>query len=323
LSIIAKSPVSKGLEALMKTANFDRKKKKFDEEFAAFQVAPRLNAAGRLCSAQLAAELLISNDDNRIKELATYIDNLNTSRKKLQDELVQQVIKRVKETENEPAFVVEGDNWNKGIIGIAAGRIADQFHRPVVLLAKKDAMGNDSVFVGSARSVPGFNLHEALEQCSDLFSAFGGHSAAAGLTIESKNIPEFRERFCSIVGSRIPEEEREGELFIDGEFPIGCFTMKTVKEIAEMSPFGSGNPRPVFAAKNIMLGNIRIMGATGNHFSADVIQGKETLRGVAFNRKHWLDEMKPLDAPMDIAFNLTISDFNGKPELHILDWQRQ
>jgi len=322
LALLSKAPVSKGIEALLETAKFNREKKKLDEEFVAYQIAPRLNAVGRLGLAQLAAEILISNDDRRIKDLAVEFDKLNTSRKKLQNELVHQITQQVKEVEDEPAFVIEGIGWHRGIIGIAAGRIAEQFYKPVVVFSR-DAMGNESVSVGSARSVTGFNLYEALERCSDLFVRFGGHSAAAGVTIENKNIAEFRERLCDIARREIPEEERVGELFIDGEFPISCFTAKAVHEISDMAPFGSGNPRPVFAARNVSLDNVRMIGMDGSHFSAEFVQGKARIRGVAFNRKHWIEEMQPLDTPLDIAFTVTINDFNGRPELHLLDWQRQ
>ncbi|MDR2757373.1 MAG: single-stranded-DNA-specific exonuclease RecJ [Planctomycetaceae bacterium] len=311
-----------GLKQLFAVAKYVEGKTRLDSEYAAFQLAPRLNAAGRLGQAGLAVELLIGNDPKRAAELAKEIDELNESRKILEKRIAKEAEQQILEqfdSVNDPAFVLAGD-WHRGVIGIVAGRLVDQFHRPVILLGK-DKMGNVPA-VGSARSVSGFNLYTALESCRQFLIRFGGHEAAAGLTIDEREIDAFRTAFCKIVAERITKEERIAELLIDGFFPLGAFTRSTVKQILLLAPFGSANPRPIFAAEKVLVQNAKTMGKDNSHFAAEFHQNNVTLRGVAFNRKNWFDEMQPFDKPIDIAFRVRISDFNQQVELDILDWRR-
>ncbi|MDR2438135.1 MAG: single-stranded-DNA-specific exonuclease RecJ [Planctomycetaceae bacterium] len=311
-----------GLKQLFAVAKYVEGKTRLDSEYAAFQLAPRLNAAGRLGQAGLAVELLIGNNLKRATELAKEIDELNESRKILEKRIAKEAEQQILEqfdSVHDPAFVLLGD-WHRGVIGIVAGRLVDRFHRPVILLGK-DKMGNIPV-VGSARSVSGFNLYAALESCRQFLIRFGGHEAAAGLTIDEKEIDAFRTAFCKIVAERITEEERIAELPIDGFFPLGAFTRSTVEQILLLAPFGCANPRPIFAAEKVLIKNPKTMGKDNSHFAAEFCQHGVTLRGVAFNRKNWLDEMQPFDKPIDIAFKVRISDFNQQVELDILDWRR-
>ncbi|MDR1963918.1 MAG: DHH family phosphoesterase, partial [Planctomycetaceae bacterium] len=291
-------------------------------EYAAFQLVPRLNAAGRLGQAALAVELLLSNDPERAKNLAEEIDQLNETRKTLEKQIAKEAEQQIHDqfdAVHDSAFVLVGD-WHRGVIGIVAGRLTERFHRPVILLGR-DKMGNIPG-VGSARSVSGFNLYAALEACREFLIRFGGHEAAAGLTIEEEKINPFRTAFCKIVAERISEEERIAELSIDGIFPLGAFTQSAVKEILSLAPFGSANPSPIFAAEKVLAQNVKAMGKDKNHFSADFCQHNVKLRGIAFNRQNWLDEMQPYNEPIDIAFKVRISDYNKQVEMDILDWRR-
>ncbi|MDR2115630.1 MAG: DHH family phosphoesterase [Planctomycetaceae bacterium] len=311
-----------GIKQLFAVAKYVEGKTRLDSEYAAFQLSPRLNAAGRLGQAGLAVELLICNDLKRATELAKEIDELNESRKMLEKRIAKEAEQQIHDqfdSVNDSAFVLAGD-WHCGVIGIVAGRLADMFHRPVILLGK-DKMGNIPA-VGSARSVAGFNLYGALESCRRFLIRFGGHEAAAGLTIDETKIDAFRTAFCNIVAEQITEEERIAELSIDGIFPLGAFTRSTVEQILSLAPFGCANPRPIFAAEKILVQNAKTMGKDNNHFSAEFYQGSVVLRGVAFNRRNWFDEMQPFHKPIDIAFKVRISDFNRQVELDILDWKR-
>jgi single-stranded-DNA-specific exonuclease len=220
---------------------------------------------------------------------------------------------------HDSAFVLAGD-WHRGVIGIVAGRLMERYHRPIILLGK-DKMGL-SPAVGSARSVPGFNLYDALKTCEQYLVRFGGHEAAAGLTVEDKNIDTFRKAFCEAAAQRISMEERIAELHVDGFFPLGAFTPQSVKQIFQLAPFGSANPSPIFAAEQVTVHSVRAMGAEGSHFSAEFYQGGGSLRGVAFHRSEWIESMKPYSTPMDIVFKVRISDYSGRVELDILDWRR-
>ncbi|MDR3196440.1 MAG: DHH family phosphoesterase [Planctomycetaceae bacterium] len=314
---------SAGLKQLFAVSKYVAGKTRLDAEYAAFQLAPRLNAAGRLGQAGLAVELLIGNDLKRATELAKEINELNESRKMLERRIAKEAEQQIHDrfdSVHDSAFVLVGD-WHRGVVGIVAGRLADRFHRPVVLLGR-DKMGNIPA-VGSARGVTGFNLYAALASCRQFLINFGGHEAAAGLTIAEGQIDAFRAAFCGIVAGQITEEARIAELFIDGIFPLGAFTRSTVGQILSLAPFGSANPCPVFVAEGVLVQNAKTMGKDNNHFSAEFRQHGVSFRGVAFNRKTWFDEMQPFNQPMDIAFRVRISDFSQQVELDILDWRRE
>jgi len=176
--------------------------------------------------------------------------------------------------------------------------------------------------VGSARGVPGFNLYETLKACEKYLVRFGGHEAAAGLTIEDKNINAFRRAFCEAAAERIPTEERIAELMLDGFFPLSVFTPQSVKQINQLSPFGSANPGPIFGAEQVTVHQVKAMGRDESHFSAEFYQSGGSLRGVAFHRSGWVDAMKPYSKPMDIVFKVRTSDYSGRVELDIIDWRR-
>ena len=323
LQFLLPPSASLGLQNLFTIAKFGEKNnKQLTPEFVAFQIAPRLNAAGRLGHARFAVELLISDDPQRTKTLAEEVDRLNDERKSMERRIFQEAERQILEHFDaiaDPAFVLAG-NWHRGVIGIVAGRLMDRYHRPVILLGK-DKMGL-SPAVGSARGVPGFSLYDTLKACEEHLVRFGGHEAAAGLTIEDKNIEAFRKAFCEAAAERIPTEERTAELMIDGFFPLSAFTPQSVKQIYQLAPFGSANPGPIFAAEQVTVHQVRAMGKEENHFSAEFYQSGGSLRGVAFHRSDWVDAMKPYSQPMDIVFKVRISDYSGRAELDILDWRK-
>ena len=322
LQFLLPPSASLGLKSLFTVAKYEEKHKPITSEFVAFQIAPRINAAGRLGHAGFAVELLISDDPKRTETLAKEIDRLNEDRRAMERKILQEAEQQIQEQfdpVNDPAFVLTGD-WHRGVIGIVAGRLMDRHHRPVIMLGT-DKMGL-SPAVGSARGVPGFNLYEALQACEELLVRFGGHEAAAGLTVENKNIDAFRTAFCKAAARRIPVEERIAELMVDGFFPLAAFTPQSVKQIFQLAPFGSANPSPIFAAEGVTVHQVKAMGREENHFSAQFYQGSGSLRGVAFHRSEWIEAMKPYSMPMDIAFKVRMSDYNGRVELDILDWRR-
>ena len=322
LQFLLPPSASIGLQSLLAVTKFEEKNKALSPEFVAFQIAPRLNAAGRLGHAGFAVELLISNDPQRTKTLAEEVDRLNEERKSTERKIIHEAEEQIQERFDpiaDPAFVLAGD-WHRGVIGIVAGRLMDRYHRPVILLGK-DKMGL-SPAVGSARSVAGFNLYDALKTCEKYMVRFGGHEAAAGLTVEDEKIDAFRKAFCEVAAQRITKEDRIAELLLDGFFPLGAFTPQALKQISQLAPFGSANPSPVFAAEQVTVHDVRTMGRDGNHFSAQLYQSGGSLRGVAFHRSDWIEDMKPYSLPIDIAFKVRMNDFTRRVELDILDWRR-
>ena len=218
LESLANAPTL-GLATLMDVAKVAPRKHpdgkmRLDAEDVAFQIAPRLNAAGRLGQPQLAVELLVTDRPERAQELAQYIDGLNATRQTLERSIQLAAAKQAKELfdpAEDAALVLADHGWHPGVIGIVAGRLADRFHRPVVMISWDKAGMRPGI--GSARSVPGFNLHAALAECGEFLLAHGGHAAAAGLKIEEGQLAGFRGAFCEVAATRISLEQRVAELF--------------------------------------------------------------------------------------------------------------
>lgn len=324
LIAIRESPVL-GLECLIQAAGLTDKRPLSSEDVA-FTLGPRLNAAGRLGEGRLAVELLTTDRPDRAQELAQYIHQLNERRQSVERSIYLAANKQVKEQfdpENEAALVLADHGWHQGVIGIVAGRLAEKYHRPVILIAW-DTLGVKPG-LGSARSVPGFNLHAALVACSEHLVTFGGHAAAAGLTIQPDRVDAFRQDFCEYAATHIQAEDRIAELHIDAEAPLSAFTLNVADQIEQLAPFGQCNARPLLCASGITLAEPpRQIGAEGRHLALRLRQHEVVLRAVAFGGGEWADELAALQAkPLDIAFRPVINTFRGRRsvELHLVDWR--
>lgn len=314
-----------GLATLMQMTEMDTKGR-LDSEDLAFTLAPRLNAAGRLAQPQLAVELLVTDRPDRARELAHYIDALNSTRQTLERSIYLAANKQVKgrlDSADEAALVLADRGWHPGVIGIVAGRLAEKYHRPVVLICW-DQLGLKPG-TGSARSIPGFNLHAALESCDEYLLAHGGHAAAAGLKIEEDQLDGFRAAFCEVAATEIGQQPA-AELRIDAEFPLSAFAPETVHLIERLAPFGHGNDRPLLCASGVTLAEPpRVIGSGGRHLALRLAQHGISLRAVAFGGGEWADELAALDRPIDVAFRPVINTFRGRHnvELHLVDWRKK
>jgi single-stranded-DNA-specific exonuclease len=311
-----------GLAALMRLTGVNEKPC-LDCEDIGFTLAPRLNAAGRLGQAQLGVELLTTARIDRAGALAEYLHELNSSRDSLERSIYLAANKQVQEQfdpAGDAALVLAGRGWHPGVIGIVAGRLAEKYHRPVVLIAQDEVGVKHGV--GSARSVPGFNLHEALAACSPLLVSHGGHAAAAGLKIDDSNVDAFREAFCEYADGQLSVAQRTAELWIDGETFLSTLTLATVEQIERLAPFGQGNHRPVLCASGVHLAEPPKTVGNGRHLSLRLDQHGARLRGVAFGGGEWAQELDTISGPLNFAFRPVINRFNGRRnvELHITDW---
>ena len=315
---------SLGLAALMSVAKLTEKPSLGSEDLA-FTIGPRLNAAGRFGQAQLAVELLTTDSGERAQQLAEYIHELNKSRDSLERSIALAATKQVKEqfdSEGDSALVLAGRGWHAGVIGLVAGRLAERFHRPVVLISL-DQLGVKPG-IGSARSPNGLNLHAALAACSEHLLGFGGHAAAAGLKIDEGRIDAFRQAFCETAETETPVGSRVGEIRIDAEGPLAQLTPRTVHHIESLAPFGCGNPRPVLCATGVRLAEPpKRMGEGDKHLSLKLTQHRTNMRAVGFGHGEWSDELAAVGAPLDIAYKPVINDFRGRQsvELHLVDWR--
>ncbi|MEX2188378.1 MAG: single-stranded-DNA-specific exonuclease RecJ [Pirellulales bacterium] len=313
-----------GLAALMRVAELHEKPVLSSEDLA-FTIGPRLNAAGRLGQAQLAVELLATDSPERAQALAEYLHELNNSRGSLERSIMLSASKQIREffdPEADAALVLADHDWHCGVIGIVAGRLVEKYHRPVVVVSL-DKLGIKPG-QGSARSVPGFNLHEALAACSHHLVSHGGHAAAAGLKIEEQNVEAFRADFCEHAARCIKAEGRIAEVAIDAEAPLSSLTLAAVEQLERLAPFGSGNTRPLLATAGVELAQPpKRMGEGGRHVSLLLRQHGATARAVAFGQGDWADELAVVDGPISVAYRPVINHFRGRRsvDLHLVDWK--
>lgn len=313
-----------GLKHLLQLSKVMDKPRLASEDIG-FALGPRLNASGRLGQAQLGVELLTCESDERAQALAQYIDELNKNRDSLDRKILRSAKKLIKENhepENEAALVLTEPDWHLGVIGIAAGRIAEMYHRPTIMIST-DPLGNRPG-VGSCRTSCGVNLYDALSGCQEHLIKFGGHAAAAGLTIQPENISAFREDFCEQVISQVSVDNLIPDLDIDAEALIGHLTMSMMNDLEKLAPFGQDNPRPVLCATGVRLASPpKTMGTDGRHLSLQLEQHDSRIRAVAFGKGEWADELAKEDAEFDFAFRPVVNDFRGRRnvEVQLIDFR--
>ncbi len=313
-----------GISALLRKTKLD-KKPHLEGEDIGYTIGPRLNAAGRMGQAEIAIELLTTDSEKRADTIAQYIDELNAQRQSIERSInlaANKQIKAIDNFETAAALVLIDHAWHPGVIGIVAGRLAEKHQRPVVIIAD-DPLGVKPG-IGSARSVPGFNLHQAFAECGHLLESHGGHAAAAGMKIKSENVEAFRDAFCKIAEEKLSHLDRVAELNVDAEASLQMLTRQTVEQIESLAPFGHGNTRPILCASEVKLsGTPKRMGATGRHLSMMFDQHGVKMRAIAFGGGDWEQELLRIDGPMSIAFRPVINRYRGRVsvEIHLDDWR--
>lgn len=314
-----------GLKMLMESGKL-QDKKVLDSDDLGFGIAPRLNAAGRLGQAQLAVELLVTEDSERAEALSKYIEELNGNRNKLERSINISASKQLKEihsVEEDPAFVLASPNWHPGVIGIVAGRLAEKHHKPVVLVAL-DKLGTKPG-TGSGRSPNGVNLHAAFLECREWLVTGGGHAAAAGLRIEETNLNGFRNAFMEAVAEQSSELDCEATIVFDAEATLDQLNLHAVTQIEQLAPFGNSNNRPMFCAMNVEIAEPpKVIGASGKTLSMKLAQFGKRIRAVAFGQaEEWMPRFEELTGNIDIAFRPVINEFGGfkRVEIQLADWR--
>ncbi|MBY0523818.1 MAG: single-stranded-DNA-specific exonuclease RecJ [Gemmataceae bacterium] len=311
---------SPGLKALREGASLTDKAPMTAEDIG-FRLAPRLNAAGRLGCARLVVELLTTPSTQRATDLVRFLEGQNQQRQQLERRIVAQAREQA-ETEGQadaPALVLASAEWHAGVIGIVAGRLAEHFARPVLMIALSQEIG-----AGSGRSIPGFALHEALHTCGDCLLSHGGHAAAAGFKVQSHRIDELRERFCAVAQQRFPNGLPAPILQLDAEVPLSTLTPGLLHDMERLEPFGTANHRPLLLAGGLQIvGEPKRMGHGERHMSFQVRQQGTTLRAVAFGMAERLEELMSAEGKCCLAFRPKINDWNGfrRVELQVADLQ--
>jgi single-stranded-DNA-specific exonuclease len=297
-----------GLRALMKVAGVDPAT--VDAGHVGFRLAPRINAAGRLGHPRAALELLLTEDADEARRLADRLEELNRDRQAVEDKILRAAISQVEEwpeaKRRRRAYVVWGEDWHEGVIGIVASRLVERYHRPVVLIA-----GTDGVWKGSGRSIPSFDLHAALAACSHLLERFGGHRAAAGLSIVPEWVEPFAEAFAAQGDGLVTPEDLVPTTVIDAVLPRGAkLTLELCEELRRLAPFGLGNPDVTLLAPGCELGDLTTVG-DGKHLRFRVQRdGRDAGGAIAFGQGTQLDRYRRVGR-YDVAFRLQENRWNG------------
>ncbi|HWB85597.1 MAG TPA: single-stranded-DNA-specific exonuclease RecJ [Bryobacteraceae bacterium] len=286
-----------GLRALLDVAGFTGNTVPNARQIA-FQIAPRLNAAGRMDTAQAVIELFLTRDDARARELARQLHEQNIERQQ-----VEAAIRGTCEQEtidpSAAALVYYGAEWHRGVLGIVASRLVERRRRPVFVLGRNP---DDGMAQGSGRSIPTFHLLDALEAMSDLFVRFGGHKHAAGVTLEAARVPEFRERFNAYAAARLTGEDFQPQLGIDAVVELREITERSVEETLALAPFGCGNPLPLFAARDVEIAQDPVVWKE-KHLRVLARQNGRTVAFKAWDFAPRTAEL-PRGARVDLAFTI-------------------
>lgn len=283
-----------------------------------FVLAPRINAVGRLGDATRAVELLTSESFTVALERARVFEDENRNRRKIDEETfleAQEIVEKFLDIDNEGAIILHQETWHPGVIGIVASRLVERYYRPTIMMTTIDGVAK-----GSARSVAGFDIYQALKRCEDKLVQFGGHKYAAGLSVELDRLDEFKEAFNVVAKELLTEELLTPEIRIDAEIPLNEITPKFVRVLSQFAPFGPGNMRPVFVARNVELyGTPRIVG--NNHLKFKVRANGQVFDAIGFNLGPLLDRLLNGRKTVDLAFSLDEGEYAGEsvPQLKIRD----
>jgi single-stranded-DNA-specific exonuclease len=303
-----------GLRALMRMAHVDPAA--VDAGAIAFRLAPRINAAGRLGHPRAALDLLLTEDPANAERLAGELETLNRERQMVEDRIVREAIEQVEEwpeaKRRARGYVLAGADWHRGVIGIVASRLVERFHRPVVLIA-----GADDDWTGSGRSIPAFDLHDALAACAGVLTRFGGHRAAAGLSIAPANVDEFARLFARHADEVLEEGDLEPSIRIDAVVDGRELTLGLCEELERMAPFGLGNPGVTLLAVGCELSELGAVG-DGKHLKLAVSADGARSGAIAFGQGGQLDRFRRVGR-YDVAFRLAANSWNGTvaPQLQV------
>jgi single-stranded-DNA-specific exonuclease len=312
-----------GVQALIESAKLSPNGPIRAEDIA-FKLAPRLNAAGRLGCARLVVELLTTTNPQKAHELAEYLESENGRRQTIERKMVQQAKDLIeREAIDElSAVVLAQPDWHPGVVGIVAGRMVEHVGRPVILFAIKDGA---EIATGSGRSIPGFELHQALHACDYLLVGHGGHAMAVGVKIRPGDIDAFRQRFQEYAARHFPTGTPPAPcLRLDAEVPLSALTPGLLRDLDRLEPYGADNPRPRFLAGGLQIvGEPRRIGKEERHLSFRVKQGTTSIRAVAWGMGDRMDELVSQDRKCCVAFTPTVNEWQGNRtiEMVVCDFQ--
>lgn len=297
-----------GLKSIIDTSGYT----KIDSNSISFGIAPRINACGRMGKAEDALELFLSKNYNEVSELAKRLNDYNKLRQDTEKEIYENAIKQIEQNklDKNNSIIVGGHNWHHGVIGIVSSKITEMYFKPSILLSFEE----DGIGTGSGRSIPGFDLHEALTKCLDNVEKFGGHSMAVGLTVKKEKFEKFKKEFEQIA-TNSNVSEIIPVINIDAKIDFSAINKDMVESLKQLEPFGEGNKMPVFVFKNLKIDSIRAL-SEGKHLKLTLKEGNTVVNAIGFNIGNLADEYRIGDK-IDVVGVLEINNFNGVESLQI------
>ena len=296
-----------GLRSLLMSSGY----KNLDSTTISFGVAPRINACGRMGHADEALKLFLSKDIYEVNELTKKLNDYNKMRQEKEKSIYEDAVNQIEKNKlyENCAIVVGGDNWHHGVIGIVSSKITDLYFKPSILLCYENDLAK-----GSGRSIPGFDLHDALMKCQDTIEKFGGHSMAIGITIKKDNFDKFANELEQIAkDSKI--DEIVPIINVDAKINLNEVNRETVESLKQLEPFGEGNKTPIFALKNLKVDSIRSL-SEGKHIKMTLKDGNSVVNAIGFNLGYLADEYRIGDK-IDVVGTLEINSFNGVDSLQV------
>ena len=297
-----------GLRSIINSSGYN----KIDSNTISFGVAPRINACGRMGKAEEALELFLSKDKNEVNELTNKLNEHNRKRQETEKTIFENAVEKIKEEhlDENKAIIVGGENWHHGVIGIVSSKITEMYFKPSILFSFEE----DGIGKGSGRSIPGFDLHEALMKCSDTIEKFGGHSMAVGITVKKDNLEKFKKEFEQIA-TQSKIDEIIPIINIDAKVDLSDIDKEMVESLKQLEPLGEANKMPVFAFKNLKIDSIRAL-SEGKHLKLTLKDNNYIINAIGFNIGYLANEYRIGDK-IDVAGVLEINTFNGVDNLQI------
>ena len=303
-----------GLRALMEVSGC-LDKRRLTTGTVGFVLGPRINAAGRLERAMMAVEMLTTEDTVLAGEIASELDRCNTRRQEIERQIYEQaraMIEAQGGVSDRWAIVLAAKDWHPGVIGIVAGRLAETYHRPAIILSLREAIAQ-----GSARSIPGFDLYQAIQACAEPLQAFGGHAAAAGLKLAEENVSAFTQLFEARCRDSLTPEQLEKVVNIDAEVPLDVLSLRVVEELDRLEPYGVGNPKPLLLASHVQLvGQPRAVGEHKNHLQLRLKQGNIVMKAIAWNLAE-KGQALAAGSSCSVVFHPSINEWNNRREVQL------
>lgn len=275
-----------------------------------YVLGPRINAAGRLAHAETAYHLLSTDDPAEAGELAQALGRLNRDRQELTRETYERIRQQVAESQGDDLLLfASAPGFVAGVVGLAAGRLVEEFYRPAVVVEV-----GDEISTGSCRSIPDFHIAQALDECEDLLDHYGGHAAAAGFSVKNAKLDELAVRLREIANDKLAGAELEPLLRIDAEVELGEMTWDLAKALSRLEPCGQKNPQPIFLSRNVHVRHWRAVGKEGRHLKLGLTDGRATWDAIAFRQGAWAGE---LPDRVDLAYHLEVNEWNGQRRLQL------